>query len=907
MVERRDALVARLGALVGRAPVVILVGGAAGMGKSWLVERVLAVAGAGRPVVVGCRGLPSGAHVLTRELVAGVVEAGGDGALAERASAAIENADADEYRVCAEVRALLGAARTTVVVEDVEAADVGSRQVLRYLATRPPAGLVLLLTHAASAAPLGGRLGTTALGAVCRVELGPLDVPEVAAIASGITGTPVPDEWAGQVRRLTGGVPLFVLEVLKRVRPGDGEPEGALSRRGMPPVIAEIAEERLAALPPAVRRVVTVAALVRGPVAAPLLAGACGLAPEKVERALLSAVDAGVLVGRGGSAGFHPPLLAAVIRDGMPAGDRVRGHALIAGAFERQDGDAALAELVHHSRAAGDLAAAARYAERIAALDDDHTDHTVRLLQGLLREPALPAPARDALAGRLGRLALNSLAYDETIALLREIVTDGRLPAGLRGELRLSLALVLKNQAGEGEAGRLELIRAVGELRRRPALAARAMSALAHPYWGRSPLAEHLEWQAEAERIVPERGDPALLTAVAVNRAAVLMLVGDPGAWTVAAALPEDGSTAGEREQLLRGYSNLADAAMSLGHHAAAGDFLAKAGRLARRTGPSYPARLATGTGLRMDLASGRWSGLAERARRHLDAAANTPYAVSDAVLVLAQLALARGEWDEAEEFLRAPSLQVTGGWCGPSVTTGAATRIRLAVLRDRLPDALAELAAALELVGDKGGWVWSAELVEAAVDALLRAGDRDRARRVVGECEAGVRDRDAPFAHALLGHCHAMIAAVEGRIPQAVAMFTTAADGMAALARPYERARALEAAARCLIDTDPGRALAPAARAAEVFTELGATWDAARCGHLVREHGGASGGRRGRRGYGRELSPRELDVARLLASGRTNKQIAEVLFLSPRTVERHVASVLRKLGTTRNAVRVPD
>jgi DNA-binding NarL/FixJ family response regulator len=39
--------------------------------------------------------------------------------------------------------------------------------------------------------------------------------------------------------------------------------------------------------------------------------------------------------------------------------------------------------------------------------------------------------------------------------------------------------------------------------------------------------------------------------------------------------------------------------------------------------------------------------------------------------------------------------------------------------------------------------------------------------------------------------------------------------------------------------------------------------------------------------------------VAHLIASGRTNKQIAEVLFLSPRTVERHVASVLRKLGAS--------
>jgi DNA-binding NarL/FixJ family response regulator len=44
-------------------------------------------------------------------------------------------------------------------------------------------------------------------------------------------------------------------------------------------------------------------------------------------------------------------------------------------------------------------------------------------------------------------------------------------------------------------------------------------------------------------------------------------------------------------------------------------------------------------------------------------------------------------------------------------------------------------------------------------------------------------------------------------------------------------------------------------------------------------------------------LSPREAAVARLVSRGLTNREIAEVLVLSPRTVEQHVAKVLRKLG----------
>ncbi|MFJ6672948.1 LuxR C-terminal-related transcriptional regulator [Actinosynnema sp. NPDC091369] len=82
----------------------------------------------------------------------------------------------------------------------------------------------------------------------------------------------------------------------------------------------------------------------------------------------------------------------------------------------------------------------------------------------------------------------------------------------------------------------------------------------------------------------------------------------------------------------------------------------------------------------------------------------------------------------------------------------------------------------------------------------------------------------------------------------------------------------------------------------------LGASRDAARCRHLVRGAGVTTPSRRGRRGYGNALSPREQDVARLPAQGRTNREIADVLFLAPRTVEQHVARVLRKLGVASRA-----
>jgi DNA-binding NarL/FixJ family response regulator len=57
-----------------------------------------------------------------------------------------------------------------------------------------------------------------------------------------------------------------------------------------------------------------------------------------------------------------------------------------------------------------------------------------------------------------------------------------------------------------------------------------------------------------------------------------------------------------------------------------------------------------------------------------------------------------------------------------------------------------------------------------------------------------------------------------------------------------------------------------------------------------------------GRTGWEAELTVRELEIARLVAEGLTNKQIAAQLVVSPRTVEGHVGNVLRKLGLERRS-----
>jgi DNA-binding NarL/FixJ family response regulator len=81
----------------------------------------------------------------------------------------------------------------------------------------------------------------------------------------------------------------------------------------------------------------------------------------------------------------------------------------------------------------------------------------------------------------------------------------------------------------------------------------------------------------------------------------------------------------------------------------------------------------------------------------------------------------------------------------------------------------------------------------------------------------------------------------------------------------------------------------------------MGARWDAGRVARLLRQHGVEvpRPWRSGPRGYGDQLSPREREVVALVARGMTNREVGQVLFLSPRTVGRHLSGAMRKLGAS--------
>ncbi len=121
-----------------------------------------------------------------------------------------------------------------------------------------------------------------------------------------------------------------------------------------------------------------------------------------------------------------------------------------------------------------------------------------------------------------------------------------------------------------------------------------------------------------------------------------------------------------------------------------------------------------------------------------------------------------------------------------------------------------------------------------------------------------------------------------------------SAARGFAESGIPLLACRARMALARSLVPHDPGVAITEARSALQAFDRMGASADADRAAAFLRELGVR--GRTGPRGVD-ELSQREKEVLRLVAEGLSNAEIAERLFISPKTAGHHVSNILTKLG----------
>jgi DNA-binding CsgD family transcriptional regulator len=238
-----------------------------------------------------------------------------------------------------------------------------------------------------------------------------------------------------------------------------------------------------------------------------------------------------------------------------------------------------------------------------------------------------------------------------------------------------------------------------------------------------------------------------------------------------------------------------------------------------------------------------------------------------------------------------------------------AAALARLHLAEDRVDEALRVTDEPIRILTHKHIWLWATELAPPRVGALAAVGDLAGAAAVVAAFARWLHGRNTPAPRASLTLCHAIIAEARGDHAFAADQYARAAAAWRALPRPYDALLADEGQARCLLRCDQREsALGTLADARDGLASLGAVGDADRLTRTLRQHGvrTRSASRGGRRGYGDRLSPREIEVVRLVATGLTNREVADSLCRSPKTVATQLTSAMRKLQvSSRTALAV--
>jgi ATP/maltotriose-dependent transcriptional regulator MalT len=210
---------------------------------------------------------------------------------------------------------------------------------------------------------------------------------------------------------------------------------------------------------------------------------------------------------------------------------------------------------------------------------------------------------------------------------------------------------------------------------------------------------------------------------------------------------------------------------------------------------------------------------------------------------------------------------------------------------QDRANDAAAAIRRVTTSIRNK---LERTRLLPAYVEIMLAMGDVQKARSASRELDEIAEAHDIRVLRAIAAYSRGSVELAEGDARAAVTSLRCAFEIWQQVEAPYPAARVRELvglACRALGDDEGARLELDAARV--VFERLGAAPDLARVDSLAKNAPSA-------KLHG--LTARELRVLRLVAAGKTNKAIAAELFLSHRTVDRHVSNLFGKLEVTSRA-----
>lgn len=789
------------------------------------------------------------------------------------------------------LRALSRAVPLLLVIDDSQWLDAPSAAAVRFAVRRLQSEHVGLL----AAVRLGGvlvpeaRLDPRLWPDSGRLRLGPLSLGAIDRLLGARSGGPLPRRVMHAVHDASAGNPFFALEVARNL------PDEATKRNGAPSLplahdLRSLLRARVAALPRETREALLVAAALSHPTVA-LIEGA--LYQPRVPSSLERAVDAGVITIDQGRIRFTHPLLASVAYWTAEPRERRRVHRLIAAeASDSVEGarHLALATSVPDEAVAARLSQAARVARERGAAETaaDLARSAVRLT------PHGNAVARSQRLVDAAEYALWNGATAEARTLL-DTVIDVAPPAPIAVR-----ALLLMGQVRFYTDGRVEAI----PFLRRALIAAgddRLLQGACHaqlgnfaPDWAdaeaHSSLALDLLGPDDGA-VDPEASGVALLTLFQANLARGRGLH------------MEYAQRASRLEPRIVGLRVIRRVDAQLGQYLqfvddldAARASLARAEQQARDEGDQTSLTSILSFRAALECSAGQGRLAAALADESVAIAAEVEHGLANVLGRRALINAVLGRVDEARDDATR-TIELAEHDDPYNLCLGLKAMGFLELSLDNPGDAERLLSRvhviAVELgFTEPAMWRVHGDLIE----ALVLLGRLDMAQKLLDELRSGDRAADVPWTLTTAARSEGLVLAARGDLSGAIVPLDAALAVLDRAPFPLELGRTLLVKGQLERRLRRKRAARESLeRALAVFDMLPAPlWSAKASAGLRRT------GLRPAAPF--ELTETEHQVAELTARGRTNRQVADALFLSPKTVEANLARIYRKLDIASRA-----
>lgn len=775
--------------------------------------------------------------------------------------------------------------RALVAIDDLQWLDSPSLRALEFALRRlGDAPIAVAFTHRPDDRAATALMSAIGPNRIPAVEVGPLSVAAVYQLVRLRTGRSLPRPLLLRVHEVSAGNPLYALELAGALADHD-DVFGPHDSLPVPAPLTDLVRDRLRRLPARTRAVLLLAAAMPAPTVSALREAVAPGGAGSLEADIQPAESAGVVEVVRGHLRFTHPLLTAVIYEDAGAPARRRAHVALArsAALEERARHLALAALGPDEAVAAALDEAVDHLVRRGATDaaSELADRSVALTPP---DDPVPLARRAARAGSLG-----ATIGDHARARERLEVAAAGLSAGPE---RASVLLELADLAAPLAEGLTLCDRALQDAGDDPVLRSRIHRARGAIAYGLGRV-EEAEQEATVAVELAEAGDDPEVTGAAIGDLAhwtfcagrgirrelferAIAMNGSAGAWSprrhLAKVLMDDGRLAEARPML----EELRAASVRIGDLRAAAVHLLHLGEL--------------------EVWAGNWQVAIEHAEESLLIRQHTNQPA--APLYVKAMALAcLGRIEEAHDV----------------ASTGLAEAERSDDLVAEMQNLHALGFAALSL-GDYATAQpflsratelhrprWRNEFgdnhcVPDDIEASLGIGDLDRARDLVAWMQRVARTTDRPWTRAMATRSRGLVLAAEGRLDAAQLALTEALGHHERMEMPFARSRTLLVAGTLL------RRRRQRAQAAQVLGEARAAFEALgaevwvdRARGEIERLGVRSAAQRG-------LTPVEAQIARLVADGLTNREIADRVFLSPKTVEANLSRIYRKLDVRSRA-----